>query len=220
MMAALLLLCLACERVPSVPSTPDYAYFPLIEGQISEFEVTETIYALNQPPRTRTYQVRETTGVKYTDAMGQDVYPITRAIKNQLGEWVSDSVSLAWRTTDMALRVENGHTYLKIQFPASESARWNGNLFNSLGEQFYEITALDQSRRIGLTVYDKTLTVVQQNDSTLLSLRRSQEIYAEGVGLIQREYTSVQYCGTSACRGRGIIDYGITQLSTLTHYTK
>ena len=217
---ALLLGSLGCERSNSPYPTPGYTYFPLIPGQSAEYEVTETTYALAQSPSTRTYQLRETTGAPYTDASGQSVYPLERARKNQQGEWVADSVFLAWRTVNQALRVENGVTLVKIQFPIYEGTRWNGNVFNTQPEQTYHITSLNKAVKTRFGTYDRTLTVVQQNDSTLLSLRRSQEIYAQDIGLIQRERTFVQYCGTPDCRGKGIIDYGFMQRVTLTNYQK
>lgn len=217
---ALLLGSLGCERSTSLYPTPGYAYFPLVSGQSAEYEVTETTYALAQAPITRTYLLRETTGVPYTDASGQSVYPLERARRNQQGEWVVDSVFLAWRTAKQALRVENGVALVKIQFPVFEGTRWNGNIFNTRPDQTFQIASLNKVVKTSLGTYDKTLTVVQQNDSTLLSLRRSQEIYAEDIGLIQRERTSVQYCGTPDCRGKGIIDYGFTQRTTLTNFTK
>lgn len=218
--AALLLAMLSCERGTSPYPAPGYGYFPLMSGQVAEYEVTETTYALAQTPLTRTYQFREMTGVPYTDASGQSVYSVVRAVKNPQGEWVSDSVFIAWRTADQALRVENGATLVKIQFPVAEGARWNGNAFNTANEQTYQIGSVNKFLRTSFGTYDKTLTVVQQNDSTLLSLRRSREIYAENIGLIQRERTFVQYCGTPDCLGKGIIDYGFTQRTTLTNYTK
>jgi hypothetical protein len=218
--AALLLLGLGCERSISPLPKSGYAYFPLITGQSAEYEVTETTYVLTRPPQTRTFQFRETTGVPYTDTRGQNVYPILRAIKSPQGEWVSDSVVIAWRTTNQLLRVENGATLVKIQFPIYERARWNGNLFNTMAEQPYQISSVDKALTVGSGTYDKTMTIVQQNDSTLLSLRRSQEIYAEGVGLVQREHTFVQYCGTPACRGKGQIEYGYSRRTTLMNYAK
>lgn len=216
---ALLLGILGCERGTSPYPTSGYEYFPLITGQSAEYEVTETTYALAQAPITRTYQFRETTGVPYTDASGQSVYPVVRAVKNPQGEWVSDSVFIAWRTANQALRVENGITLVKMQFPSVEGTRWNGNVFNTMNEQSYQITSVNKALKTKFGTYDKTFTVVQQNDSTLLSLRRSQEIYAENIGLIQRERTFVQYCGTPDCRGKGLIDYGFTRRTTLTNYT-
>jgi hypothetical protein len=218
--AALVLGSLGCER-SSVPyPTPGYDYFPLVSGQSAEYEVSETIYALAQPPLTRTYRLRETTGVPYTDASGLSVYPLERVRKNPQGEWVADSVFWAWRTVNQAFRVENGVTLVKIQFPMYEGKRWNGNVFNTLPEQIYQISILNKPLETEFGGYDKTLTVVQQNDSTLLSLRRSRDVYAEGTGLILRERTSVQYCGTPDCRGKGIIEYGFTQRTTLTNYIK
>ena len=217
---ALLLGSPGCERSTSPEPASGYDYFPLISGQSAEYEVTETTYALAQSPSIRTYKVRETTGVPYTDASGQSVYPLERARRNQQGEWDVDSVFLAWRTVNQAVRVENGATWVKLQFPTYEGTRWNGNAFNTQPEQTYQITALNKALKTSFGTYDKTLTVVEQNDSTLLSLRRSQEIYAENIGLIQRERTFVQYCGTPDCRGKGIIEYGFTQRITLTDYTK
>ncbi len=217
---ALLLGSMGCDRSSSPYPTPGYAYFPLVIGQSAEFEVTETTYALAQPPITRIYQLRETTGVPYIDASGQSVYPLERARKNSQGEWVADSVFLAWRTANQALRVENGIALVKIQFPIYEGTRWNGNVFNTLSEQIYQIASLNKIMKTRFGTYDKTLTVVQQNDSTLLSLRRSQEIYAVDIGLIQRERTFVQYCGTPECRGRGIINSGFFQQMTLISHKK
>ncbi|MPR32012.1 hypothetical protein [Salmonirosea aquatica] len=216
----ILLTSLGCERVSNPPSSPGYEYFPLNTGQRAEYDVVETTYALAQAPLIRRYKISETVGEKYTDAAGQDVYPIERRVENPQGEWVADSVFIAWRTETRALRAENGDTFVKIQFPAYERSRWNGNLFNTMTEQLYEITSANKPRETAGGTFDNTLTVVQQNDSTLLSLRRSQEIYAEGIGLIQRERTFVQYCGTPDCQGKGIIDYGYSQVSTLTNFTK
>lgn len=207
----------ACERDDSPRPDPGYEYFPLETGSFREYEVTETRYALAQPAQTRTYQIRETIGPKYTDTSGQDVYPLERSVREG-NAWRPDSVSSTWRTADRAFRTENGLTFVKIQFPVKERSRWDGNLYNTIGEQLFEMKNIDQPLTLGAFTFDKILTVVQQNDSTLLSLRKSQEIYARDIGLIKREQTSVQYCGTPDCLGKGNIDYGFTKIMVLKNY--
>ncbi len=207
----------ACERSDSPRPDAGYDYFPLETGSFREYEVTETRYALAQPTQTRTFQIREVIGPKYTDASGQDVYPVERSVREG-NTWRVDSVSSVWRTTDRAFRTESGFTFVKIQFPIKEGSRWNGNLYNTLSERFFEIKNANKPLTIGAFTFDQTLVVVQQNDSTLLSLRKSQETYAKNIGLIKREQTSVQYCGTPDCLGKGIIDYGFTKIMVLKNY--
>lgn len=204
---------------PPLPD-PGYGYFPLEIGLIREYEVSETNYALAQPTQTRTYRLRETIGQPYTDASGQDVYPIERAVLRSSGAWEVDSVWSAWRTVDRAFRQENGLTLVKLAFPTRDRSRWDGNLFNSMPAASSTIEGSGESRKLGTLDFTKTLTVVQQNDSTLLSLRRHRDLYAEGIGLVQQERVSVQYCGTPECVGKGVIDFGLVKTVTLIQFDR
>jgi hypothetical protein len=214
---ALLGILLGCTRENTPSPEAGYGYFPLQTRAWIEYEVTETRYALGRPSETRTYRLKETIGEKYTDATGQDVYRVERAIWKNDG-WMPDSMGAAWRTTDGAFRNEHGVTFVKLRFPIGQAGTWDGNLFNTRREQLYELRYPGEPVQIGQRVFDKTVGVIQLNDSTLLSLRRSQELYAEGVGLIGWEHTDVNYCGTPDCVGRGIIDYGFRRTGILITY--
>jgi hypothetical protein len=194
-------------------------YFPLETGRYLEYEITETRYALARAPEVLTYRLRETIGEKYTDSRGQDVYRVERAIR--IGNiWRPDSIQSAWLTRDRAFRSENGLTIVKLEFPVQLGKTWDGNRYNTLGEHIYEMTELDIPYQVGAQKFDQVLTVVHQNDSTLLSLRRKQEKYAEGIGLIEWKQTNVKFCGTPTCLGKGVIDYGITRTGSITNYGK
>ncbi len=210
---------LGCFREGTPSPEAGYGYFPLETGAWVEYEVTETRFALARSPETRTYRIRETMGEKYTDASGQDVYHVERAVREG-DSWKTDSILTAWRTPHGAFRNENGITFVKLRFPIGQTGTWDGNLYNNRGEQLYELRHSGESARVGKVVFDKTIAVIQQNDSTLLSLRRSQELYAEGVGLIGWEHTNVNYCGTPDCVGQGVIDYGIRRTGILSTYGK
>lgn len=214
----LLLVIVSCEssKVPAV----NFNYFPLETGQFAEYSVTETRYSIGQPPVTSIYQLREVIGLSYMDASGATVYQIGRSRKDGTDNWVTDSIITTWKTTDKGIRVENGQAIVKLRFPVESQLRWNGNEFNSLGEQTFELKNVDNPFSTDLTNFENTVTVLQQNDSTLVSLKRRKEIFADQIGLIHRERTSIYYCTTNDCVGKGQILYGIKQVMTLTHSGK
>jgi hypothetical protein len=81
-----------------------------------------------------------------------------------------------------------------------------------LGEDSYELKSVNKSLKVGGTTFDRTATVVQQNDSTLVNQDKRVEIYAADVGLIYRERVNVQFCSsTSACVGKAQVDFGTRQ---------
>lgn len=212
-------LLVGCTTPATVPAETGYDFFPLEEGYYHQYDVTETRYTLARPAEITSYSIRETIGKKYTDADGQDVYRIERAVLRG-NQWRVDSVWTAWLTTDRALRVENGNTFVKLEFPIRKDASWDGNRFNSLNEQMYRVVTLDSTMKVGTDVFEKTLIVEQENTSTLLSVRRTRELYAKGIGLIGRERTNFTYCATPDCLGKGIIDYGFSQQVIITKYGK
>ena len=97
-------------------------------------------------------------------------------------------------------------------FPPAERLSWNGNIYNTLGEDNYELKNVNRPLKIGGTTFERTATVVQQNDSTLVNQDKRVEVYAAEVGLIYRERVNVQFCSsTPACVGKAQIDFGTRQ---------
>ncbi|GAB2797380.1 hypothetical protein GCM10027275_48540 [Rhabdobacter roseus] len=222
-----LLLCLATALWACQPDTqpqpgPGYGYFPLEVGRYAEYEVTETNYLLNQPtPTTRTYYLRETVIDSSTSLDQQRVYRIEHAVRNAPSEpWRVDSVLTAWRTPNQAVRTENGQPIVRMVFPITERTPWNGHVYTTLGERWFEARHVGTPATVGGTLFERTATIVRQDDSTLLSQQRQLETYAEGVGLIRRERIAVQFCSAGSCVGQGVIEFGLKQVSTISRYGK
>ena len=217
---------LSCERAPLVPAPQDYAYFPLETGRFVEYDVVETIYTLSTPPSTQTYQLREYTAQSFVDLSGQESYRIERFRRTNASQaWAPDSVWVAKRTLNQAIRTENNLSYLKLVFPLSQGLRWNGNAFNTLGGQEagqdeYILEDLNQPKQIGKETFDKTLTIRQQNDSTLVNLDRRTEIYALNVGLVYKEISQLAYCYQGTCLGKGQVDFGVRRIQKVSRYGK
>lgn len=203
-----------CRSVVSDPASAGYAYFPLEPGHYVIYDVEERHYAINRAPVGRTYQLKEVVGPAYTDVTGQPAYPLRRYRRPAEGQpWQADSLWSARLTANEAIRTENGQDYVKLVFPIADRGRWNGNRRNALGEDEYELSNNNGAFRVLDTQYDQTVTVVAQDDSTLLSRDKRIEVYARRVGLIYKERTQLVYCSaTPTCVGTNQIDYGIRQL--------
>ena len=128
--------------------------------------------------------------------------------ENNSQKWVIDSVFTAKKEIDKGLKTENNVTYLKILFPIKEGLKWNGNAYNSFGNDIYELKKVNQFFQTNGRKFDNTFTVIQQNDSTLVDLKKRIEIYAENIGMIYQEKTNVLYCNSGDCLGKGKIDFG------------
>jgi hypothetical protein len=209
-----------CQSAVTDPVPDDGAYFPLETGKAAIFDVTDVQYAIGATPKTTTYQLKETVGPAYTDLSGRTAYRLFRYRRSAAGQpWLADSVWSARREENRAIRTENGRDYVKIVFPVTNGAVWNGNLYNNTGTDQYELRQANQPYTMQGQAFDQTLTVLQQNDSTLVSLDKRLEVYARQSGLIYREKAQLFYCSSSpACIGKNQIDYGLRQTYRLRSY--
>jgi len=203
-----------CQSDTSDPVTPGYDYFPLETGRYIIYDVNERHYSLNTAPIQRLYQIKEVVGASYTDVTGRQAYRLLRYRRSVESQpWLADSIWSGRLVDSEAIRTENGVDFVKLRFPVSDRLRWNGNRYNAVGEDEYEARNSGQSYRVSDKQFNETVTVVAQQDSTLLSQDKRIEVYAEQVGLIYKERVQLQYCSTTpACIGTHQIDYGIRQI--------
>ena len=202
------------------PTDGKYFFYPAL-GQAVIYDVIETQYALTTAPVVKNYQLKEVFASTSIEADGKEALRIERYRReNDAQKWVIDSVFLAKKEIDKALKTENNVTYVKLIFPLSEGVKWNGNAYNALGNDTYELKKLNQPFQTNAQNFPKTLTVIQQNDSTLVDLKRRLEVYAEGIGMIYQEKTNVSYCNSGDCLGKGKIDFGTKYILKIKSYER
>ena len=208
-------LLLACDNINSnLPPPQDGGnfFYPNI-GQSVVYDVEDTQYELTGKFTVKTYQLKEVSASVFKDVEEKEALRIERYRReNDAQKWTIDSVFIAKKEIDKALKTENNVTYVKIAFPIKEGLKWNGNAYNSLGNDTYELKKVNQSFQINGHKFDNTFSVIQQNDSTLVDLKRRIEVYAEGIGMVYQEKTNVSYCNTGDCLGKGKIDFGTKQI--------
>ncbi|RRB01269.1 hypothetical protein EHT25_22090 [Larkinella rosea] len=216
----------ACQTTTE-PLATGYDYQPLEKGNYWIYDVTEQQFSLNGSSTTKTYQLRETiTGTVADPATGDPtggiLYRIERYRRlNDSQDWVPDSVSSFRIANSQLIKNENNRSFVKLVFPVVDRFEWNGNAFNSAGEDLYQVKNTGIPYRVLNQTFPETATIFQQNDSTLVSQDKRLEVYARQVGLIYKEKVQLQFCSsTPACVGKAQIDYGIRQYIRLRSYGK
>jgi hypothetical protein len=201
----------ACDNINSnLPPPQDGGkfFYPTI-GQSVVYDVEDTQYELTGKFTVKNYQLKEVNISAFKDSDGKDALRIERYRReNESQKWVIESIFIAKKEIDKALKTENNVTYVKISFPMKEGLKWNGNAYNSLGNDSYEMKKVNQAFQTNGQKFDNSVTVIQQNDSTLVDLKRQIEVYSERIGLIYQEKINVSYCNSSDCLGKGKIDFG------------
>jgi len=218
----LLLLFTSCQAPPLPATLPDAGYFPLQSGQYRVYDVTEYQYKAGQPPTTRQYAWRETTGAPFQTLAGDTAYTLTYAHRtNNTIPWQIDSMGVARQTPFETLLTLGGLTVVKLAFPAYDDQRWNGNRFNALGPDEFRLQRCHLPFRTDNRTIDRSLTVIQQNDSTLVSQDKRVEVYGYRIGLVYAERQQLRFCTTDpGCTQPAAILYGIRQFIRLTDYGK
>ncbi|NJM26269.1 MAG: hypothetical protein HC859_13025 [Bacteroidia bacterium] len=119
------------------------------------------------------------------------------------------------------LIIKEGNTdFVKIAFPATTGRTWNGNEYNDMGADEYEVTSINATYNAGDLNFPDALVVTQSNNEDyIVFLDQRTEVYAPGVGLIQKNTTQLRYCTIDPnCVGQQQVLDGIVYSQTLKEY--
>lgn len=210
-----------CTDSSTAPAETEYRYFPLETGRFVEYEVQETSYAVGKTPVLSSYFLKEVCGPEAVGAGGQLQNQIKRYRRSTVQQnWAADSVWFAYLLPDRAVKVENNRPLVKMIFPLYDGLTWNGNHYNSLPPQTYEARFIKTPFSVNSLSFPESLTIIQRNDSSLVTLARFTERYAPAIGLIYKESTALDYCQTNDCLGKGIIESGTRKILKIVAYGK
>ena len=222
-MCALILIAISaysCTNDKELVTSGNPSYFPIEKGKFNDYAITKKTYTLSQDPQIKYSLIRETIGDSFTDAAGQLVFKLNYSSNFETNNWKLDSTNTVWQRMDQLLGFENGRIIVKLSLPVDERNVWNGNAYNSSEEHIYHVKNVGMPFKAGTVLFPKTVTVVRQNDSTLLSQSKHIEIYAAGVGLIQKEVSYLKFCYSTDCKSKGIINSGWSEISVIKNYEK
>ena len=200
-----------------------YDYFPSNKGSFIIYEVDSLYYNdFTFTIDTFKFQIKEKIADNFTDLSNRLTQRIERFYrKNSNEEWLIKDVWFANQTANTAEKVEENIRFVKIVFPLKKENSWNGNRFNVLGPDEFRLQHCHLPFRIDTKAFDRSVTVIQQNDSTLVSQDKRLEVYGYQIGLVYAERQQVRFCTTDpGCNQSGAILYGIRQFIRLTEHGK
>jgi hypothetical protein len=217
----------AKKKIPDSTALLGLDYYPTTIGKYVIYNVDSTIYnSLTQDTIVSKYQIKEKITDRFTDNEGQDALRLERFIKKYNPTKPYDSI--AWtikevwlvNATSKSIQVVEGNVrFTKLIFPIQQSASWDGNAKNTIGEWLYSYEYIDKSEVIGTKQLDNVLSIKQKNYRTLISYQNYAEKYAKGVGLVYREITDILSNNVIAnVPVEGRIEDGVIYKQTLVTY--
>jgi hypothetical protein len=198
--AFIALILLSCKRKEE---TYDLGgdYFPMRSiGSYIIYDVERIIYQASGKDTNR-YQLKEEAG-DTAWLNGKLYYKILRYIRSDTSEsWPSspDSVWYQYNNNVQAVKTENNRSFIKLVFPVEENKTWNGNGLNIYSSDNYTMEDVGRSYTAAGHYFPTTLKVVQQDDTSAVHQDQRYEVYAKGIGLIDKYSNTVQFCGDPQC---------------------
>ncbi|MFT7589209.1 MAG: hypothetical protein ACI959_001426 [Limisphaerales bacterium] len=209
-----LLLGSSCNETILPASPLHQSYFGLEPGAVREYMIDSIQYRETLSNDTSRWYVKEEIGEMYTDLEGKTAYSILRyKRRNESSSWVFDNTWTARITDNQAEWVENNLRYIKLTFPPNFGKRWKGHIhlgglssvpvsescnnLSLLEDWDFEYTEVHSPFILGDFQFDSTVTVLQQGQQNLIEFNESIEVYAKGVGLVERQfyhYTTQEIC--------------------------
>ncbi|QRR03488.1 hypothetical protein [Dyadobacter sandarakinus] len=216
---AVLAMAASCESDDTEPVVYEN-YFPLEVGRYAIYEVTETVYSSGQKdPVTKTWQEKDEIDRVTTSQDGMPLYTFTRSTRSTPADyWLKVKEFTAEKYPDKILTNIDNRVFYAMTFPVDPGAIWNGNVYNDGEKEDYYYEKLDTPARIGSQEFQKSLSVVERRDSSLIDKFVGIKQYALDVGLISDEQVAYEYCQNEACIGSGTIDSGTYKIRRIIEY--
>ncbi|MFO7257728.1 MAG: hypothetical protein DIU61_008540 [Bacteroidota bacterium] len=207
----------ACSTSPG-PKRSDASYLPLKKGIYQVYDVDSAWYTVNGMQEEH-YELLTEVVDSFPNTEGGYTYVIYRYKRPDAGsEWSYHDTWSARVSGHRVIVSEASTAFVKFTLPVIEGAVWNGNAFNDLGVDDYEMLRVGIPYTVDGTTFDDCAEVSQNDDDDMIvrtDIRK--EVYARDVGLIRREIRILNYC-TAGCNVFGEIESGVEYTQTIKEY--
>lgn len=176
-----------CKK-PVDPINFHLGYFDLSKGRYIVYEVLEIEH--DEPSNIHDsirYELKTVIGDTVIDNQGRIARKYTRYIRaNSQDQWKAKDVWTAILTDYRAELVEENQRKIKLVFAPTEDKSWDINAFNNQEEEIASISRLHEQRKINNINFGSTLQVNTKDELNQVQYIKKYEIYAEGIGLVQK----------------------------------
>jgi hypothetical protein len=189
LLIALLFGLYACKDSESIDF--GYDYFPLEEGRFVEYKVREVFHDVNVNPQhdTTKYRLKTIIGEEVLDNTGRPVRKFFQFKYDlQTGGVLDQRV---WTTVLDGGRgevVEENQRLIKLIFAVKDGEEWNVNAFNDSPEKTVFYSKVNEPLTINSFSFEETVKVNYDDFFSLVDYRKKYEVYAKGIGLVERSF--------------------------------
>lgn len=168
-----------------------YAYFPMEEGSYVLYNVQEIFHdkGLNPQHDTVRYQLKRAIGEEVLDNEGRKArkFFLTK-YDGETGDVLDERVWTRIIADGKGEVVEENQRKIRMIFAVKQDKEWDVNAFNMQGTQKVYFKNVDDARTINGKHFDQTATIQYDDFFSLVDYRKSHEVYAKGVGLVERSF--------------------------------
>ena len=199
------------------------AYFPVSIGDYRIYNVTHLRFDQDTITDSLAFQLRERVDTLFHNLAGEPTYKIIRSYRNDPeAQWRDDSVIMVTLSNSMVRRHANNLSLVKMVFPVTNNRTWDPNVYNTMEAGNAKYVNVDQPYVVNGQNFPNTATVMVNDFTSVINKDFRQEVYAENVGLVYKNYEVLQYCNDGQICDVGIdyILFGYKRTETLESYGK
>ena len=212
----------SCEPDEGISLRRGAEYFTFLTGTFQVYDVTETRYSLSEDPVQVSYQLRAEVVDSFPTINNLYTYVIRREKRATASDPWQPVDTWSAREENGQIIVSEGNTpYVKFSSPLAAENVWDGNAYNTLGEDQYRYTGIAIPMDLNGMTFDNTITVEQEDNEDAIVFRdERKEVYALHLGLVYKELIQLNYCTDDVCLGQQRIDQGIEIRMVIKDYGK
>lgn len=174
----------------------DYAF--LEKGLKVTYQLDSIVYNnFNNTIDTTSYRVIHLFKKKLTDSGDVEQYLIKRKMFKPNGKLLRAALYKSRLTANEYQVFINNKRDLRLKFPLSADASWDGNAYNNQDSQIYKVKAIHEPATVHGNSYDSTLLVQEAFEENLIRLNAERTRYAKDVGRIYQEKINLRFRGDS-----------------------
>ena len=168
--------------------------------------------AFNSQTDTIKYWIKETIESSFLDQENDTTYRLLIDHSNDEGKSWEFHHYAVLKEDDFGIeRTDFDVKKVKLSFPVQNNKRWDINMFNNQDIQYGYYNQVDESFYIDDSTFDETVTIKIADRQDIIFTQFEEEIYARGIGLIQRQFKDIE---TQPGKYKDGIEYTETLLQT------
>lgn len=215
----LLLSFAGCDREIEEPRSDfGFDYQPLEIGLFWTYEVEKTIYFGENDSETSSFFYRDKVRSFFINEEGEQVFVVDREKSDDQVVWTR-TLSFTRLIRDFSF-VENqeNQTLVPLVFPPDLGAIWDGNIYQVEDKDDFEVVSSISFEKGDRSEADLVRVLQNDEDDEITFRDRRYEIYANGIGMVEKYSEVVTYCSRNDCLGQQLINSGEISLMKLVDY--